>query len=703
MKELEILAPAGNQEMLSAAVFSGADAVYLGLTGFNARRTAGNFTLEQLAEVVRFCHARGVRVHVTLNTLVFAAELGELADAVAAVAKAGADAVIADDLATGRLIKESAPGLALHGSTQMSVHTPAGAKELAALGYDRVILARELTLAEIREICAASPIECEVFVHGAQCMSMSGQCMMSAFLGGRSGNRGACAGPCRLPFDGTPGLRAGMPGKACHLSLKDMDIIPHVRELMDAGVASVKIEGRLRTPEYAAVSVASCRAARAGQGYDEALLRDIFSRSGFTDGYLMARPGAGLFGVRTEADSAASRAAEPKARELFRRELGRVPVHFTVEFDEEGVKLTALDAEGHKGIAYSEDAPQPAQKDPREGIARNLCKTGGTPFAASAQEIVFEGTPGFLPGSVWNELRRTALDALLKKRGAVTPHPVTPWPLPAFARHSTGTPKLAARFAEFAQLPAEYADRLTWLILPLAAWRTVPDALRGKTLLELPRADFGREQQTAVLLADAAGQGFAGAVANNMAHLLLAKDWPLYGGLGMNVTNPLAAGELAKLGLRGLLVHPETTLPAMAAIAPQAGDGKTLPTAALCYGHLPLMLTRACPLHNVRSCKDCPGSAKRPATAAPCPVGGLRDRKGRDFPLSCTAPGFAGVRTVYNPVPLYMGERLRELPVDVAVAAFTSESRERTAQILAQLFAAKPFDSEFTRGLYYAN
>ena len=234
MSRPEILAPAGNREMLGAAVFSGADAVYLGLTGFNARRTAGNFTPDELREAVAFCHARGVKVHVTLNTLVYDRELSGLADAVRAVAAAGADAVIADDLATAQLVKSIAPTLHLHGSTQMSVHTPEGAKELAALGYDRVILARELSLEEIRAVCEASPIEVEVFVHGALCMSVSGQCMMSAFLGGRSGNRGACAGPCRLPFDATAGLKPGQPGRACHLSLKDMDYIPHLRELMDA-------------------------------------------------------------------------------------------------------------------------------------------------------------------------------------------------------------------------------------------------------------------------------------------------------------------------------------------------------------------------------------------------------------------------------------------------------------------------------------
>ena len=425
MGRLEILAPAGNADMLKAAVFGGADAVYLGLTGFNARRTAGNFTPEELAEAVKFCHARDVRVHVTLNTLVYDTELPQLAQAVRAVAAAGADAVIVDDLATAQLVKQIAPTLALHGSTQMSIHTPEGARELAALGYDRVILARELSLEEICAVCAASPLACEVFVHGALCMAMSGQCMMSAFLGGRSGNRGACAGPCRLPFDATAGLRPGQPGRACHLSLKDMDHLPHLRELMDAGVASVKIEGRLRTPEYAAVCAASCRAARDGLPYDAALLRDIFSRSGFTDGYLTGKNDGTMFGVRTEADAAATKAAMPKARELFRRELARVPVDMTVAFDEEGVKLTAADRDGHKAVVYSEDAPQPAQKDQSEAVRRALSKTGGTPFVLDGLTLdAPEGVPTFLPGAAWNELRRRALGMLLDERSGIVAQPV---------------------------------------------------------------------------------------------------------------------------------------------------------------------------------------------------------------------------------------------------------------------------------------
>lgn len=689
-RPLEILAPAGNREMLGAAVFSGADAVYLGLTGFNARRTAGNFTPEELQEAVAFCHARGVRVHVTLNTLVYARELDGLADAVRAVAQAGADAVIADDLATAQLVKQIAPTLHLHGSTQMSVHTAAGAKELAALGYDRVILARELSLEEIRAVCAESPIECEVFVHGALCMSVSGQCMMSAFLGGRSGNRGACAGPCRLPFDASAGLAPGKPGQACHLSLKDMDHIPHLRELMEAGVASVKIEGRLRTPEYAAASVAACRAVREGRPYDEALVRDIFSRSGFTDGYLTGRNDGSMFGVRTEADAAATRAATPKARELFRRELQRIPVQFAVTCEEEGVKLAVTDHEGHKAVVYSEEVPQPAQKDQTPAIERALGKTGGTPFLCEKVEL--SGTPGFLPGSVWNELRREALETLLEKRSSVTPHAVQPYLPPRFAAHSVGTvPALAARFSTVEQCPAAFAEKLQWLVFPIAEAEKIPADWREKTLLELPRVMFGKlEAQTAERLNALRNGGFAGAVANNAAHLLLAKDWPLYGGLGLNITNPMSAARYAELGLEGMLLHPETAVNAMQAVAPMR-DGKPLPTAALCYGHIPLMLTRACPLRNVHSCAQCSGS------------GTLRDRKGRDFTVTCSAPGGAGIRTVFNPVPLYMGDRLAELPVDVAVAAFTTESPARAAQILAALAAGQSFDSEFTRGLYYTN
>ena len=224
MSKIEILAPVGSEEMLRAAVFSGADAVYLGFSGFNARTGAGNFDADSLKEAVRFCHARGVAVHVALNTTVYGGELNGLADAVRAVAASGADAVICQDLAVAKLIGDIAPQLPRHGSTQMSVHTLQGALELKELGFARVVLARELSLPEVEHITRHCGIETECFVHGALCMCVSGQCYMSAFLGGRSGNRGSCAGPCRLPFEANA-LPEGKPGRLHHLSLKDNSVI----------------------------------------------------------------------------------------------------------------------------------------------------------------------------------------------------------------------------------------------------------------------------------------------------------------------------------------------------------------------------------------------------------------------------------------------------------------------------------------------
>ena len=469
-----------------------------------------------------------------------------------------------------------------------------------------------------------------------------------------------------------------------------MDYIPHLRELMDAGVASVKIEGRLRTPEYAAAVVTACRAVCEGQPYDEKLVRDIFSRSGFTDGYLTNHNDGKMFGVRTEADAAATRAATPKARELFRRELQRVPLHYEISggVEDGGVKLTAYDDDGHKVSVYSADEPQPAQKDPMPGVERALGKTGGTPFTmASLHAAPGEGGLGFLPGSAWNELRREALDKLLEKRGEVKPHALQDYTVPTYPTHTVGAlPALAARFSGAAQCPADAVDKLQYLVFPIAEAESIPEEWRGKTLLELPRVMFGKwEQKTAARLDALQDAGFAGTVVNNPAQFRLADGWTLYGGLGLNVTNPMSAARYKALGVVGMLLQPETALTAMTAVAPG------VPTAALCYGHLPLMLTRACPLRNVRDCGKCQGG------------GTLRDRKGRDFTVTCSAPGGAGVRTVFNPVPLYMGERLREMPVDVAVAAFTTEPPARVSQILEMLFASRPFDSEFTRGLYYTN
>ena len=418
MARIEILAPVGSEEMLRAAVFSGADAVYLGFSGFNARTGAGNFDADSLQEAVRFCHARGVAVHVALNTTVYGTELSALEQAIRAVAASGADAVICQDLAVATLIGKIAPQLPRHGSTQMSVHSLQGALELKELGFTRVVLARELSMPEVEHITKHCGIETECFVHGALCMCVSGQCYMSAFLGGRSGNRGSCAGPCRLPFEANA-LPEGKPGRLHHLSLKDNSVIDKLDKLQALGVASAKIEGRLRTPEYVAAAVSACLAGREGRAYDRDLLKNAFSRSGFTSGYLDGKIDGTMFGVRSEADAEQTKKTLPMLRELYRRERSRVPVKMKLEIEEGGEKLTVTDADGSKAFAYGDAEPQPARTDPTESLHRSLAKTGGTPFAVEDQDITVEmdGGPWFIPGGAVNELRREALDALLEMNG----------------------------------------------------------------------------------------------------------------------------------------------------------------------------------------------------------------------------------------------------------------------------------------------
>ncbi len=687
MSKIEILAPVGNKEMLRAAVFSGADAVYLGFSGFNARTSADNFNADTLKDAVSFCHARGVAVHVALNTTVYGGELPALEQAIRAVAASGADAVICQDLAVATLIDKIAPQLPRHGSTQMSVHSLQGALELKELGFTRVVLARELSMPEVEHITKHCGIETECFVHGALCMCVSGQCYMSAFLGGRSGNRGSCAGPCRLPFEANA-LPEGKPGRLHHLSLKDNSVIDKLDKLQALGVASAKIEGRLRTPEYVAAAVSACLAGREGRAYDRDLLKNAFSRSGFTSGYLDGKIDGTMFGVRSEADAEQTKKTLPMLRELYRRERSRVPVKMKLEIEEGGEKLTVTDADGSKAFAYGDAEPQPARTDPTESLHRSLAKTGGTPFAVEDQDITVEmdGGTWFIPGSAVNELRREALDALLKKREVLRPWPTTEEHVPALPLRTLPPHRtLRARFESWEQVPERALDGIEYLILPIAQADRVPREWRAKTLLELPRVMFGKlEEDTARRIAATQDAGFAGYEVSNIAHLRLCRGLPMSGSFGLNITNQLAAQFYADNGLGSMLILPEVKDSDISTIAP-THNGRPVPTGVLVYGHMPLMITRACPLQNIHDCAHCDKT------------GVLTDRKAKKFPVRCGL----GVRTIYNPVPIYMGDKPGALTVDYGVAYFTLESREEAAKILEMIRTHAPFEGDFTRGLYF--
>ena len=402
------MAPVGGEEQLRAALRCGADAVYFGLQNFNARRNADNFNGENLKETVRKCHEHSCRVYITINTLVFDDELEDVYKAVDTAAEAGADALIIQDFAVAAYAKSRYPDLKRFASTQMAVHNSEGVKALLKWGFDRVVLARELSLKEIKSIIKETGAETEVFIHGAHCMSLSGNCYLSSMIGGRSGNRGLCAQPCRLD--------CSVCGRDHALSLKDMSYMDHIKELAEAGVASLKIEGRMKRAEYVAAAVTACRNARDGKSYDLESLRSVFSRSGFTDGYLTGRRTLDMFGYRTKEDVVAAADVLKDLSRLYEKENPAVPVDMFLKVRrDEPVSLTVSD--GSIWVVCEGEKPQIAKTQPmtKESAEKNLSKLGGTVYYLGSYDAdIEEGL--MMPVSSLNELRRNAVSKLTEER-----------------------------------------------------------------------------------------------------------------------------------------------------------------------------------------------------------------------------------------------------------------------------------------------
>ena len=671
----EILAPVGGQQQLIAAVRCGADAVYLGAGGFNARRNAENFGGGTLADAVAYCHARGVRVHVTVNTLVMDSEADALEATAREVAESGADAVIIQDLAVMRLFRDRCPSVSRHASTQMTVHDLNGAKLMADLGFDRVVLSRELSLHEIEYITARCGIETEVFVHGALCMSMSGGCYLSAMLGGRSGNRGLCAQPCRLDFR--------LNGREYALSLKDMSHLGHMDELKNAGVASLKIEGRMKRPEYVAAAVTACRQARAGEPYDIDTLRAVFSRSGFTDGYLTGKRTADMFGSRTKEDVTAASGVFSALQNLYKSERQSVPADMSLRMDAESSLLTVSD--GKNTVICRGETPQRALSRPTdaESARRALEKTGGTPFFV--RDFSADIAPGLmLPASALNALRRDALSALLEKRSAPVPHDFLPAPAyPAKAHAFPEKPELWGRFEKAAQLGD--VSRLDRVILPIEELAENPELIQtlgGKLIGELPALMFPDDEQSVRKLCSGLREaGLKELYADNVYAVPLAKEYGfvLHGGHGLNVTNSDSAAEYEALGLASLTASFELTMKAV-------GELKTgIPIGAIVYGSLPLMRFRACPARGKNGCAGCSGTPK------------LTDRRGTVFNMLCHGRRYG---TLLNSVPLYAADR-RLPPLDFLTLYFTTESPKQTENIIDLVLSGESAPFPRTAGLYY--
>ena len=670
-KKSEILAPAGSQQALKAAVLCGADAVYLGVEALNARRSAENFTLENLAGTVRYCHSRGVKVYLTLNTLINDSEISTAYNIIKCACAAGIDALILQDLLTVDIVKKAAPDMPMHASTQMSIGTLGGIELLASLGFRRAVLPRELSRKEIEYLCENSPIELEMFVHGALCMCVSGQCYFSAMLGSRSGNRGACAQPCRLPFsaDGSG---------SCDLSLKDLSLIEHLGELENMGIASFKIEGRMKRPEYVAAAVCVCRD-ELNKKDDPQLrndLQSVFSRTGFTDGYFTGRTGKDMFGTRRKEDVVSAAPVLSRLAGLYEKEKPKFAVDF--DFTAKRNNNVSLGAEcGSFAVcAESDFVPREALNKPLtlESAENQLSKTGGTQFYIGKIKCdIDEGVN--VPVSVINNLRRDALDLIedkicegvCKECGAYSPSVI---------HQKADDLKIICRFADEEQIP-ENTDGIDEIILPMHSIKT-----RYGCSAEMPRVFFGRENETLERLDEIKKLGVKTVWAGTPDGISAAKKAGLdfSAGLGTNIFNSVSAKAYKALGAEKLLLSAELTLAQIKNMSLPAESG------VFAYGRLPLMITRNCPIKNKKTCAQCGRSSF------------LTDRKGITFPVVCSS----GFSEILNSKPVYMADRLDEIKnAGFIMLYFTTETKQKAAEIISAYRSGKSPTGEFTRGLLY--
>ncbi len=688
---LELLSPAGSMEALRAAVQNGADAVYLGYGSFNARQGAKNFTADELREAVKYCHIRGVKVHLTLNTLCTDRELSQVAEIVRTAAQCDVDAFIVQDLGVVSLCRQIAPQIPLHASTQMSIHNLEGVRQAAALGLSRVVLARELSREQIAYICRNSPVEIEVFVHGALCMCYSGQCYMSAVIGRRSGNRGQCAQPCRLPY-GYSRFENKYP-----LSLKDNCLVGWLQELEAMGVASIKIEGRMKRPEYVATVTKIYRdvldGARVGR-QQLTDLRDAFSRQGFTQAYFTGEIGKDMFGIRT--GDAPNEALYARARATYESgETPRVPVRFyAVISRRQGTMLAVQDAEGHicktVGPSPSEAINRPITE---ELLQARLSKTGGTPYLCTGVRSVIE--PGLtLPASAINAMRREVLDHLTALRGRREAPRLGNFTSTLHAAGPSGAPKLSVSITRADQLTRELlAANPTIVYAPIHLIAQNPrvfDRLGRETELVavLPRILTDRESARLVEALDAAyDYGVRKVLSGNLGQLTVARSrgFGVRGDFGLNVLNSRSMSELRSLGLQSATASFEITLPQLRDLS------KLLPTELIIYGRLPLMLTENCIIRGRTGACACRSGATK-----------LIDRVGAEFPV--IRDGDSCRNVVLNGKKLYWLDKtaqLRRLGLSYVRLMFTTESPAEVSRVMEGWRSGADFDpGACTRGLY---
>ncbi len=670
----EILAPCGGMESLAAALNAGADAVYIGMKQFSARKNAENFSAEELKQACDECHRRGVKLYAALNTLVFDSEAEEFARCVRTAAECGVDALIIQDQGAAAIARQVCPEMPLHASTQMTLNSVCGVRAAEQCGYSRVVVGRELSAEQIKHIAENTSAELEVFVHGALCVSVSGQCYMSSIFGGRSGNRGLCAQPCRLDF--TCGDRHNV------ISLKDSSLIPHLPALEAMGVTSYKIEGRMKRPEYVACAAEACKRSRAGEEYDRERLGGIFSRGGLTDSYFTGSI-ADMQGIRGKEDVENSAKALNGIKALYKDELPRlaVDIHVTVYKDE------PVEASAKCGSVYASvtgGVPQEAQNAPatEESVCARIAKLGGTQFCAG--EVTADVEDGlFVTAAELNSLRRALCEkldeAVLKKN---TPKYTVKelQPLPALKRREPKQPCFRAEVVTSAQLEQALKLPFELIYAPMKLLdEGTPDKERIAVMPPLFLADCEDKVREQLKLLRKAGYTKGCAMTLAHAQLLKEEDFEVLGGYRMNVISSRSAEFCREFGLSDITLSFEGTVQQLSDIICD------IPRGILAYGRLPLMLMRRCPISGGKPC-----GADKPCGRS------ITDRRGNEMPILC---GGNSVELL-NPDLLIMSDRQRALSqFDFAVLRFTTET-ELTPVLDMYLNNKKP-EGSLTRGLYF--
>ena len=630
----ELLCPAGSVDALMAAIDGGADAVYMGGTSFNARINAKNFTFEDMSECADLCHKYGAKLYQTLNIQIYDKETDTFIRDAYKSAECGVDGFIVADMGAAKLLLRYVPNIPLHASTQLSIHNLDGAKLARDMGFTRFVPARELSKENIKTLVDESGLEVEIFTHGALCVSHSGQCLFSSLVGGRSGNRGLCAQPCRLPYN--------CRGKQCYpLSLKDMSLAEHITDILELGVHSLKIEGRMKSPEYVNTVAKVWRRLldeRKNANYDDMqVLSDAFSRGGFTDGYFTENISKKMLGVRSDTDKKASRELEK-----FGGIKRKLPVNMDISIKSgENVKLTLT--LGDRSVAVYGDIPDIAINSPinHDSVYKQLSRLGNTPYTLAFLNSDIDA--GLIyPVSKLNSLRREAIEMLenTENNDVAVENPELPAKITTEKSENAREEKKCARFLFREQITNSAREYFDEIFLPLQKYDGIADGF------VMPPVVFDSEKNEIMSLVDKAiDMGAKIAIVSNIGQIemLKGKNIRLVSDYRFNVMNSQHIVELEAMGIFESILSPELTLPRIRDIGGNCS--------VIIYGRIPLMTLEKCIIRDIYGCDEC---NKRKDTNLLT----ITDRRGYTFPVSRE---YKHRNIIYNSMPTCMSDKSEEI------------------------------------------